>query len=93
MSETEDRENKLDREVGKTKYGNFGLEKFGLFQQGEEIKSSKFIHWENDARKKGWVQEHWEPAKSRHSPHPHKVKIVSLSSEAKEVLYEKYGNF
>lgn len=60
VSETEDRENKLDREVGRTKYGNFGLEKFRLVQQGEEIKSSKFIHWENDARKKGWVQEHWE---------------------------------
>lgn len=64
VSETEDRENKLDREVGRTKYGNFGLEKFGLFQQREEIKSSKFIQWENDARKKGWVQEHWEPANS-----------------------------
>lgn len=46
VSETEDRENKLDREVGRTKYGNFGLEKFRLLQQGEEIKSSKFIHRE-----------------------------------------------
>lgn len=74
VSETEDRENKLDREVGWTKYRNFGLEKFGLFQQGEEIKSSKFIQRKNDARKKGWVQEHWEPANSIQKviiPHTH----------------------
>lgn len=38
VSETEDRENKLDREVERTKYGNFGLEKFRLLQRGEEIK-------------------------------------------------------
>lgn len=74
VSETEDRENKLDREVGRTKYGNFGQEKFRLLQQGEEIKLSKFIHWENDTRKKGWVQEHWEPANSIQNviiPHTH----------------------
>lgn len=64
VSETEDRENKLDREVGRKKYGNFGLEKFRLLQQGEKIKSSEFIHWENDARKKRWAEEHWEPANS-----------------------------
>lgn len=64
VSETKDRENKLDRDVGRTKYENFSLKMFRLLQQGEEIKSSKFIHWENDARKERWVQEHWEPANS-----------------------------